>query len=235
MENPHWTSIGRDIATQAVDMNKGQRVALVRTCATSLGLSAHTVRRFVVLAQFAEKLGISGSRTSQLPIGTMEILYRIHDHNPAEAKVALTDLLRGDLSYGAALKRLDNVVKFKSDEERASEPDEVLKRIATLVGVENPANLVELRSDDIGTSRLSRSTCLYKVGDKIISYISETAMMVENQRGIRKLSRIIVLSACESDIVVVDFMSYDSHAAFQKHAKGVRQAIRDRIKPLDVY
>lgn len=233
MEPPHWTTIGFDLAQQIDGMNKGQRVSHVRTCAASFGLSPHTVRRFVVLAQFAKTLGISGPQATTLPVGTMEIVYRIHDHHPAEAKVALDDLLRGDLSYGDALKRLDKI-KASDGDSRGSVPehDLIRGRIASLLGMNDPADLVEVRSIDSGSSRLSKPTCLFKVGDRKISYVSEATMVAENRRGIRNLCRTVILSACESDIVVVSFMSDASSDGFQKLVGAVCRDVRERIKLL---
>lgn len=79
--------------------------------------TTNTIRRFIAAWKFLEKLrskeknkkSLLVKSTSDLAIGTVELIKRMHDISPEEAQVALSEHLEKKLSFRDAKKRYDNM------------------------------------------------------------------------------------------------------------------------------
>lgn len=121
----HWSQIGRSLVASSQGMDRAERAAAVRETAKQYGLSMHTVQRYVVLAEFLNRLGIGEESAGRLAVGQTEILLRVWPVDPKAALGALRRLGEGKLSYkdAVAVERrarsvasLDQIIKVHASE-----------------------------------------------------------------------------------------------------------------------
>lgn len=90
------------------------RAAWLEEAAKAAGYTASTLRRLVRVLDYLEGAvssdRLTALRTTDLPIGALEILMRMHELAPARAKALLDEVLSGDLSYRQLRGEYDQLV-----------------------------------------------------------------------------------------------------------------------------
>lgn len=90
------------------------RAAWLEEAAKAAGYTASTLRRLVRVLDYLEGAvssdRLTALRTTNLPIGALEILMRMHELAPSRAKALLDEALSGDLSYRQLRGEYDQLV-----------------------------------------------------------------------------------------------------------------------------
>lgn len=94
------------------------RAAWLEEAAKAAGYTASTLRRLVRVLDYLEGAvssdRLAALRTTNVPIGALEILMRMHELAPDRAKALLDEVLSGDLSYRQLRGEYDQLVQERA-------------------------------------------------------------------------------------------------------------------------
>ena len=205
----HWTEIGRLLAAHLRGLDTKGRVAHVRQDASRLGLAPHTLRRYVVLADFLEQVGIGQDEARHLPIAPLEVVLRIRTLDPPSAMKALHAMRAGTLTLRAAVameKRLRARVVSQSENSqppaRPDAQDPIPQAVGDLCGCRIGELLDVERSDDLRW-RLAGPDRLWMRGETTIAYLDEGLLSYADGFGTVALARRAIVAAAVFDHVVL--------------------------------
>ncbi len=110
-----WSQVARDVSRRLAGLDKATRVGRVREEAARLGLEAHTLRRYLVVLDFLDRLGVGEDDARCLPLGPLEVILRIWAKDPSVAGRALRLLGDGKLTFRRALAIESNLKSARPD------------------------------------------------------------------------------------------------------------------------
>ncbi len=235
----HWTTLARGVANRLAGLDKPGRVARVREEARELGLEAHTLRRYLVLAAFLDRLGVREADAGRLPIGALEVILRIWNHDPSVAANALRMVRDGGLSFRKALALEKSLKARRSVHLEPAEPswdlsDWLRKRVAEAVG-SRADDLLERGQVDDPRFDLVQVQRLYVSGDRTIALLDEaTYAEIAETTFVARLVRDVLIAAALYDDVVVSLAFSRSEDGFAKYIRMARPERSACVRLLDM-
>ena len=239
MPNPlvHWTTIARDVASRLQGLDKSKRVLRLREEADKLGLEAHTLRRYLVLRAFLDRLGIGEEDARTLPIGPLEVVLRIWNRDPSIAAQALRMVRAGHLTFRKALlveRKLRSEQKSTQEVDEASwdQPATNQARVARAMQVHTDQCEEQSQLDDPRFD-LVQAQAVYLVDGKTVAFLDEAASIGIGLRMTVRFAREALIAASIYDVVVVAFAYRASRSAFEACLRIVKASASQSIIRLE--
>ncbi len=237
MSTNHWTMVARAVSRRLASLDKQSRAVRLREEARNLGLEPHTLRRYVVLIAFLERLGVRETDASRLPLGPLEVVLRIWNRDSAVAARALRAVRDGRLSFRQALaieKRMKERLAPAEPVEPSWDPSEwLLRRVARALDIA-PNDLVERDQLDDPRFDLVQAQRIYEVDGRTVAFLDEAAHA--DTIGVSRVARLVreaLTASALYDETVVAIAFLRSADIFVTYLELVRPEWSKKIRLLE--
>ncbi len=232
----HWSEVGRRLAALSAEVNKTERMDLIRQEAQNLELSPHSIVRFIVLSGLLQDLDVAPEQNKHFAIGVTEVLARIADRDKKFAVELASRIIKERVLYRETLQILRDIENISNNhsEKRLIDEETGIQNMIRDALAKRGSKIV-IKSAGVRGATLSKENSVWITAqNEVVSYISEVDFVYASDRGPRNFARNCIVSASEYDFVVIDFVGEKSEKEVMSLLGKIRTDMQDRIISIGV-